>query len=115
MNITKTDTGVPAKFDYEYFDENGELTSAEIKLRLHRLSFRKVSASAFQEAMSKINEHPEQIAQLLCDVIEDWNLFTDDAETEMFPINVDNIQEREPLFVAGLAEAVFERLFPNPL
>lgn len=113
FNITKVSNEVPAAFKYEYYDEGGTLQSVDIDLKLKRMTFRKITATKFTEAIAKINEHPEEVAELLCDIIDDWNITIDDAGT-IFPITVDNIAEREPGFVTNLSAAVFERLFPNP-
>jgi hypothetical protein len=115
VNVNRVIGLIPAKFTCECLNDNGELEAVEIGLKLNRLKFRDVAREQFTDAMSKADKDPEVIGQLLADLIAEWEFYADDECIEMLPITVENIIDRDALFVMNLAEAVLGKLFPNPL
>jgi hypothetical protein len=115
VNVNRVIGPIPAKFNCECLNDNGELESVEIGLKLNRLKFRDVVREQFTEAMSKADKDPQVIGQILVDLIAEWEFYADDTCTEMLPITVENIIDRDAMFVMNLSEAVLGKLFPNPL
>lgn len=114
MNITNATGSLKASFPYSYYDASDELQTDTISLTLKRMSFRNITAGKFQKAISAINEKPEEVANVLLDIVETWDIYLDDDGKQPFPLTLDNIVDRDPAFVQAMSTAVFEKLFPNP-
>lgn len=120
MNISQLQSLVPASFECEAMDENGDFHPNKVGIKLRRLAFRNIARESFQQAMTQADKDPTVIGELLAGkkgqlgLLAEWEIFIDEANTEMLPITVDNIIDQPYDFVANLATAVFNKLFPNP-
>lgn len=114
MNISKLSAKIPAAFEYSFVDADGNEQKEQITIELARLSFGKSTSKEFRTAMENVNDDARPIAQILSDLIVDWNLHQGEDDTPKLPITVESIESFPPDFVGQLAEAVFGRLFPNP-
>ncbi len=114
MNIKQLSTLVPASFTCQALDDNGEWIDCQVSIIVNRLSFREVSQEQFQEALKNADKDPEVLGELLRKGLHQWDLFTDEANTERLPITVENIIDRPVDFTMNLATAVMEKLFANP-
>lgn len=114
MNIKTLTALVPAKFEYKYFDTEGNEQSDTINLKLRRMSF----ATAERE-LGKLKDDETSIdamAQILGELIAEWDLYTDETEKEVFPISAEWFAGKECpyAFVMGLSACVVERMQGNP-
>lgn len=125
MNVSQFTGLIPAKFEAVGIDpESGDEVKGEIKIKLNRLAFKTVTQEGFAEAMKNADTDPRVIGELLAgkDVDGDmtpgvlawWEMFEDEANTQMMPITVDNIISLPYDFVLALSEAVMNKLFPGP-
>lgn len=115
MYIKELTKLVPATFEYEYIDEDGTEKKKQIDLKLRRMSFSTVTdkLDVLKEAK---NGKTRAMAEILVEVIAEWNIYSDEEETEMFPITVEWFISPEcpGEFAAQLSECVFERIGGNP-
>lgn len=117
---------IPSSFEAVGVDpDTGEEQKGTIKIKLNRLAFKTVTAEGFVEAMKTAESDPNVIGELLAGkttsdgqtipgVLAWWEMFSDDEQTEMLPITVENIISLPYDFVMSLSEAVMKRLFPEP-
>lgn len=110
MNIKKFNGSIPASFEYEYTDANGEQRKETINIKVKRLSFKESVSEEFREAYEKIQEQPEKIADLLVKVIADWDLYEDDEHTVKYAISTENLLASPIDFVGALAETAMGKL-----
>jgi hypothetical protein len=115
MHIKRLTGLIPATFTCECLNDEGEWVKEKIGVKLNRLQFKEVAREEFTQAMENVNKDPEIIGNLLAKLIASWELFEDEDAKIMLPVTCDNIIDRDASFVTNLAEAVFSRLFPNPL
>lgn len=115
MNITKLQKTIPASFEYRYVDAEDVEQTEIISIKLRRMSFKQAAAKEFRVAMKSANEDAMPIAQLLSELIGEWDLSSDDDGNNKIEITKGNIAAMPPDFVSSLAECVFKRLFPDPM
>lgn len=115
MHIKKLTGLIPTSFNCECLNDDGEWVTEKIGLKLNRLKFKEVARDEFTKAMESADKDPEVIGKLLSDLVAEWELFEDVEGTKMLPITMENIIDRDAIFVMNMAEAVFGKLFPNPL
>ena len=116
MNISKTKGSIPVTFDYSFTDAEGNDRSEPVSINIKRMSFRESVSKDFQEAAKKVDTDQTELANLLCSVIESWDITESDAEGNEVPfaITADNLLDNTTgAFVAQLAEAVMEKLVPK--
>lgn len=116
MNISKAKGSIPVSFEYAFVDANGEDQSEPICVQIKRMSFRESVSKEFQEAARKVDGDQQELANLLCSVIESWDITETDAEGNEVPFAVtpDNLLDNTTgAFVLQLAEAVMEKIIPK--
>ena len=115
MHIKKLTGLIPASFTCECLNDEGEWVKEQVGLKLNRLKFKEIAREEFTKAMENADKDPEVVGKLLTGLVAEWEIFEDAEATRMLPITVDNIIDRDAVFVMNMAEAVFSKLFPNPL
>lgn len=114
MNIKKLNASIPASFEYEFTDERGQVQKETINLKIKRLSFRESVSKEFQEAFGEIEKDNAKLADLLCRVIDSWDITEDEDGNVPFAITPENLLDNTSAdFIAALAEAVMGKLAPR--
>lgn len=113
MYVQQLNALVPTSFAAHAVDESGQLVEGTVNIWINRLSFREVTREEFQKALDGIETDPEKVGELLVKAISKWDLFADEAGTEMLEITVENIIDRPFDFVMAMSNAAFTVLFPN--
>lgn len=125
MHINQLTSLIPASFECQVMNDNGEFVTNTVNIKLNRLSFREATQEQFQQAMKNADKDPEPIGRLLAGytdaegvkhpgLLASWEIFEDEAGTQMLPITVENIIDQPFDFVMVLVEAVAAKVFPNP-
>lgn len=114
MNIKKITGLVPAAFEYTYMNGDGNEHTDTIELKLRRLSF--ATANSDLRAIAKDDTDTPRIAKALAGIIAEWNIYTDDDETEILPISAEWFAGPDcPAdFFSKLSECVFSKLNGDP-
>lgn len=105
---------VKASFPYTSFDENGEQHEETVNLVLKRFEFRKAVSEEFQKLFENFEKNKGEILRLICDLVQEWDIYTDEAETEMLPISTDVLETLPVDFIMRVFEVIAEKLLPNP-
>ena len=115
MHIKQLASRVKNAFECEAVDENGDVTSGKVNIVVNRLAARTIDQADFKEKLKKGDDSLEDMVNVLIEhnCIAEWDVFEDEAHTVPYPITTSNILDQPFDFVAGLINAVTEKLFPN--